>query len=502
MKETFFISTAIPYVNAEPHLGFAFEIIQADVIARYYRFKGDDVFFLTGTDENALKNVLSAKEAGMNTEKFVDQNAEKFKDLKAILNLSWDDFIRTTEDRHFKGAKKLWSACSDVIYKKQFRGIYCIGCEEFKTIKDLVYAPPEGLSKELKERKDLEYFFCSEHPKIRLEFFGEENYFFKLSQYQKDLENLIQSNKLEIIPATKRNEMLSFINQGLQDFSISRTIERSQGWGIPVPGDPQQVQYVWFDALSNYINALGYAEDAEKFKHYWQNNNSIVHVIGKGASRFHAIYWPAILLAAGIALPKKIFIHGYLTINGQKISKSLGNVISPKEVVDKYGVDAVRYYLLREISSFEDGDFSYQKFKDRYNGDLANGLGNFSARILALGRKYLDKENQEVENVDIVRAIEKAEAAVEQKIREFKLHEAIAAVWELIGFGDRYLNEHEPWHTGDKRIIFNAVFLLVRLAEILRPFLPDTSEKLRQSVSIQNGKIDIQKSGILFPRLS
>jgi len=365
-KNRFYVTTAIPYVNAAPHIGFALEIVQADAIARYHRLIGDDTFFLTGTDENALKNVQSAEKAGVPVKKFVDRNSQRFEDLKGALNLSFDDFIRTTEERHVKGAQKLWQACDpDDIYKKGYRGLYCIGCEQFYTEKELV----EGK--------------CPEHGTVP-ETVEEENYFFKLSGYQEQLIKLIESDELKIIPATRKNEVLSFIKGGLEDFSISRSNKRAKGWGVPVPGDESQVAFVWFDALSNYINALGYANDGEKFKKYWLENPNRTHVIGKGIIRFHAVYWPAMLLSAGISLPTEIFVHGYLTVDGQKISKSLGNVIDPFALVEKYGTDPVRYYLLAKFSPFEDGDFSEAKLKETYNSDLANGLGNLVSRVAKL----------------------------------------------------------------------------------------------------------------------
>src|SRR3990170_2979894 len=417
-KNRFYVTTAIPYVNAAPHIGFALEIVQADVIARYHRLIGDDTFFLTGTDENALKNVQSAEKAGVPVKKFVDRNSQRFEDLKGALNLSFDDFIRTTEERHVKGAQKLWQACDpDDIYKKGYRGLYCIGCEQFYTEKELV----EGK--------------CPEHGTVP-ETVEEENYFFKLSGYQEQLIKLIESDELKIIPATRKNEVLSFIKGGLEDFSISRSNKRAKGWGVPVPGDESQVAFVWFDALSNYINALGYANDGEKFKKYWLENPNRTHVIGKGIIRFHAVYWPAMLLSAGISLPTEIFVHGYLTVDGQKISKSLGNVIDPFALVEKYGTDPVRYYLLAKFSPFEDGDFSEAKLKETYNGDLANGLGNLVSRItkLAEGKEFKIQEGK----LEIDEKYRKA-------FQNYRFDEALGAVWQGISFLDGYINKEKPW---------------------------------------------------------
>ncbi len=488
--EKFYITTSIPYVNAKPHLGFALELIQADVIARYHRQKGEDVFFLAGADENALKNVLSAKEKGVGVKEFVDENTAKFKELKNILNLSLDSFIRTTEDRHARSAQKLWQACQKDIYKKEYSGLYCVGCEEFKTDKDLV----DG--------------FCPEHPNKKPELVEEENYFFRLSAYQNKLINLIESNELKIIPETRRNEALSFIRQGLEDFSISRSKARAQNWGIPVPGDNSQIIYVWFDALINYLTALDYADNSEQFKHYWQENKNILHVIGKGIIRFHAVYWPAMLLSAGVNLPKEIFVHGYLTIDGQKISKSLGNVISPDEPVKKYGVDAVRYYLLREIAAYGDGDFSYKKLEDRYNGDLANGLGNLVARVAALGEKLgeISFDLEKDFDAKIKDEVAQIYADCDKELNNFKFNDALAVLWRLISFVDRYINDTKPWTVKDqnelKKIILNASYAIYAVAFLSAPFLPETAKKIKKQINFSSSKLVVKKGELLFPRLS
>ena len=482
-KNRFYVTTAIPYVNAAPHIGFAFEIVQADAIARYHRSIGDDTFFLTGTDENALKNVQSAEKSGIPVQKFVDQNSQRFEDLKGALNLSFDDFIRTTEERHILGAQKLWQACDPGdIYKKKYRGLYCVGCEQFYTEKELV----DGK--------------CPEHGTVP-ETVEEENYFFKLSKYQNRLEKLIESNELGIVPESRRNEILSFIKGGLEDFSISRSKARAKGWGIPVPGDKNQVIYVWFDALSNYINALGYADDGEKFKKYWLENENRTHVIGKGIIRFHAVYWPAMLLSAGIPLPTEIFVHGYLTVDGQKISKSLGNatasggapqdavVIDPFALAEKYGTDPVRYYLLAKFSPFEDGDFSEAKLKETYNAGLANGLGNLVSRVakLAEGKEIGDRRS------------EIGEEKYENALENFRLDEALAIAWSRMSELDKYVNENKPWEKQDEALDKDLRYLIsniLSLTSLLEPFLPETAEKIRKQFA---GKI--KPASPLFPRL-
>ncbi len=471
----FYISTALPYVNLPPHAGFALEIIQADVVARYHQILGEDVFFLTGTDENSLKNVRAAEKEGISVKKLVDRNAKKFYDLKEALNLSFDDFIRTTEERHIKGAQKFWLACKKDIYKKKYRGLYCIGCEEFYKENELV----NGL--------------CPEH-KTKPELVEEENYFFKLSKYQDQLKKIVEKDELKIIPQTRKNEVISFMNSGLQDICISRSAERGRGWGIPVPGDPNQIQWTWFDALSNYINALGYAENSKKFQEWWQKNENKLHIVGKGILRFHGIYWIAMILSAKLSLPKTIFVHGYLTSDGQKMSKSLGNVIDPFELVKKYGTDPVRYFLLREIPPTEDGDFTYEKFEARYNSDLASGLGNLVARVLTMAGNI--NPNDQIPNPKSQKIIEDTQERYKKALDDFKFNNALASIWDLISFCDKYIEKERPWEKSENRenIINNLLFALTAIAQMLKPFLPETSEKIVK-------QLKTKKSTVLFPRI-
>ena len=479
-KKKVFISTAIPYVNARPHIGFALELIQADTVARFYREKlgGENVFFLTGTDENSLNNVKRAEEEGVGVKEFVNKNAGFFKELTEKLNISNNDFIRTAvEERHTKGAQKLWSACrKEDIYKKKYKGLYCAGCEEFKTEKELV----EGR--------------CEEHPNRELEKVEEENYFFKLSNYQERLQKLIELGELEIKPETRRNEILKFIEGGLQDFSISRSRERAKDWGVKVPRDESQIMYVWFDALANYITALGYAEAEKNFREFWESGGTErIHIIGKGINRFHSVYWPAMLMSAGLKPPSKILVHGYVTVEGQKMSKSVGNVVDPFWLMEKYGADAVRYYLLREMATGGDGDFSVAKFEARYNGDLANGLGNFTSRVLKLAEKEGVGAGDLGEFKDEVR---KVRQEVGKKIEEFRLNEAVGDIGGLIQRGDKYINDKRPWESGDKEVIGRATALLLTVAELFKPFLPETAEKIRRQIEKREA---IREP--LFPRL-
>ena len=489
-KNRIYITTAIDYVNARPHVGHALEKIQADVIARFFRKKGFDVHFLGGTDDNALKNVLAAKAAGVSTSEFVDTNAEVFRGLKDALGISWDDFIQTTEERHKIGVEKFWRACDPKdIYKKAYKVLHCVGCEEFKTEKDLVGGK------------------CSEHPSTSLEEVEEENYFFRLSTYGEKLKKLIESDELKIIPESRKNEMLSFIRQGLEDFSISRSRARAQNWGIPVPDDPDQVIYVWFDALLNYITSLGYGSDNALFKKYWEENENILHVIGKGITRFHAIYWPAMLMSARVKLPQTIFSHGYITIEGQKISKSVGNVIDPYDLVKEFGAETVRYFLLREIPAHSDGDFSRVRLIERYNGDLANGIGNLVARVATLGEHInplqidfqsdIEKESDAASDA----AFKKYEAYMEN----FRLNEALGAAWELISFADRYINDKKPWTLKEgpefERTIKNATYLIGTITNLIEPFLPGTAGKIRQQILFKDSVLEIKKGVGIFPRI-
>lgn len=477
MAKKFYITTAIPYVNAEPHIGFGLEIVQTDTIARYHRLLGKDVYFLTGTDENALKNVQAAEEQGISAKKLVDKNSDKFYQLKDALNLSFDDFIRTTEKRHTEGAQALWKACKkEDIYKKKYKGLYCVGCEVFLTEKDLV----DGK--------------CPEHNK-KPEIVEEENYFFRLSKYQDWLEDLIATDKLKIIPETRKNEVLAFIRQGLEDFSISRTKERAHGWGIPVPRDPKQIIYVWFDALANYITALDWQNKGKLYQKYWPTD---IHVIGKGITRFHAIYWPAMLKSAGIPLPKTEFVHGYITVEGEKISKSLGNVIDPFDLVKKYGTDPIRYYLLREIPAYGDGDFSIQRFKEVYNADLANGLGNLVARVAKLAQNY---------NLAFDKGFRKTSLSdeVTTEIEKFNFSGALELIWQAISGIDKYIDKKRPWESVSKgkkalwEIVVKgqAVNTIREIAHLLKPFLPETAEKIEKQ--FKGPKIKSEKP--LFPRL-
>jgi len=475
-NKKFYVTTSIAYTNELPHIGFALESIQADVIARYNRLLNKDVFFLTGTDEHGAKVAKSAEEKRKDPKEFVDEISNKYKALKDLLNLSNDDFIRTTDQkRHWPSVKKVWLKLKEKgdIYKKKYKGLYCSGCEAFITKKDL---------------KDGKCIIHQKEP----EAIEEENYFFRLSKYSGEIEKLIKEGTIKIIPETKKNENLSFIKQGLEDISFSRP-RKDLKWGIPVPDDNTQTIYVWADALSNYISALGYAENDKKFQKFWPAD---VHCIGKDIQKFHCLIWPGMLLSLKLPLPKAIFVHGFITVAGQKMSKSLGNVIDPFELVKKYGTDPVRYFLLREIPSTEDGDFTYEKFEQRYNSDLASGLGNLVARVLTLAEKSKNQNSKSKTTIQNAKIIKNAWDKYRKTLNDFRFNEALASIWNLISFCDKYIEKEKPWEEGknQKIVISNLLYAIANIAKMLQPFLPETSERISK-------QLKIRKSKPLFPRL-
>ncbi|MBI4132089.1 MAG: methionine--tRNA ligase [Candidatus Sungbacteria bacterium] len=489
-EKKFYITTAIPYVNAEPHIGHALEFVQADVIARYHRLKGGETLLLSGADENALKNVQAADAAGRDVQEFVDANAKLFADLAGKLGVQFDVFQKGSDrECHYPSSQELWRRCAAAgdIYKKSYTGLYCIGCEAFYT--------PDELTSEGE---------CPEHPGRKLETVSEENYFFRLSRYRDRLGELIRSGELLIVPEARKNEALAFLERPLEDISISRTNERARNWGVPVPDDDSQRIYVWFDALNIYQSGIGFGWDEERYSKWWPAD---VHLIGKGILRFHAVYWPAFLLSAKLSIPKALFVHGYVTVNGQKISKTLGNTVDPFAIANRYGIDALRYYLLREIPSTGDGDFSEVKLVERYNGELANGLGNLVARVAALAEELSPLHFDFAGDIRPVVHAEIAERfrRYEEALTAFRLHEALAEIWRLIGFTDRYINEAKPWAIGDrgqrKQIVARAAWLVSTVANLLQPFLPATAERIFDQIAVHGGNVEIKRGAVLFPRL-
>ncbi len=468
----YYITNAIPYVNARPHIGHALEFIQGDTIARYQKLLGNDVLLLCGSDENAIKNVQAAETAGKDVQVFIDENAVYFEEMAKKLSVKFDVFQKGSSENHHKASQKLWELCAtnDDLYKKSYKGLYCVGCEEFKS------------SDDLNEKGE-----CPEHIGKKLEEVEEENYFFRLSKYQEQLLQLIESQELRITPEFRKNEIVSFIKSGLQDFSVSRSNKRAKNWGVPVPTDPEQRMYVWFDALNIYQSGIGFGADEEKYKKWWPAD---LHVIGKGIIRFHAIYWPAILLSAKLALPKGIFVHEYFTVNGQKMSKTLGNVVDPVAMVDTYSTDALRYYCLAKISPFQDGDFSEEKLKDAYNSDLANGLGNLVARVAKLAEKHTVSGTVYTEALDPL---------VKESLDRYEFNVALARIWSWITIADQLVNEKKPWELeGDeaKDVLTELVRQIQKIAFHIQPFLPGTAEKIQKQFSGE-----IQSASPLFPRI-
>jgi methionyl-tRNA synthetase len=487
-KRRFYITTAIPYVNGDPHLGHALELVQADVLARHRRLRGDDVRFLTGTDDNALKNVDAADVAGTPVVQFVADKGARFVDLAGPLQLSADDVIRTSTDpRHRPGVESLWRACADAgdLYERDYDGLYCPGCEAFLAPADLV----DGC--------------CPEHgePPERV---AERNWFFRLSRYQDTLLDLIESGRLRIVPEHRHNEVLSFVSRGLQDFSVSRAQERARGWGIPVPGDAAQVIYVWFDALANYVTALGTGQD---FRVWWRESEERLHVIGKGIVRFHAVYWPAILLSAGRPLPTTIFVHDYLTADGQKLSKSLGDAVDPESVVDRYGADAVRWWFVRDVPRNGDADFREELVAARAN-ELADGLGNLVNRTIALVGRY-GREPAPVripEAAPLDAAVAALPAAIDAALGDFDLRAAAGALWAVVAEANRFVSATRPWElekAHDERAarrlggVLAAQLRACRaIARELRPFLPRAAGRIGEALS----DLDVEQGRALFPK--
>ncbi len=462
-KKTFYVTTPIFYPNSELHLGHAYTVTVCDILARYHRIKGDQTYFLTGADENTSKVIKAAESLGKDPRSHLDDIVESFRKLFDELEVSNDQFIRTSDEKvHWPGALKLWNKLveSGDIEKRSYKGLYCSACEAFYTEKDLI----DGK--------------CPLHHTAP-EIIEEENYFFTLSKYNGRIKEKIENGELNILPVSRKNEILSVLNDGLQDVSFSRP-KAKVPWGIPVPGDDSQVMYVWCDALSNYISALGYGtSDDSNFKTFWPAN---VHVVGKDILRFHAAIWPGMLLSAGLPLPKNILVTGLILSDGKKMSKSLGNVISPKELIEEYGVEAVRYYLSKEISLFEDGELNKESFRSSYNAGLANGLGNLVSRIMKMAESNLQGP------IDIAERDWQLPSDYVTFLEEFNIQRSAQVIWHHVNELDKYIQETSPFKVvkEDKekgqKIITELVFRLYDISRMLEPFLPGTSEKIKEAV--------------------
>jgi methionyl-tRNA synthetase len=475
-REKFYITTAISYPNGKPHIGHAYELIATDALARFQRLDGRDVFFLTGTDEHGSKMLQTAKKEGLTARALADRNADEFKRMASALNASNDDFIRTTEPRHYEASQAIWKAmaANGDIYKGGYAGWYSVrdeayyGEDETEVRADNVRYGPQGTP---------------------VEWVEEESYFFRLSAYQDRLLALYDSQPDFIGPAERRNEVVSFVKSGLKDLSISRT---TFDWGVPVPGDERHVMYVWVDALTNYITAAGYPnENAEKWS-FWPAN---AHIIGKDIVRFHAIYWPAFLMSAGIELPKRVFGHGFLFNRGEKMSKSVGNVIDPFAMIEHYGLDAVRYFFLREVPFGQDGSYSHEAIVNRTNADLANDLGNLAQRSLSMIARNCDgvvPKRGELAESDraILDLATEALATARRAMAEQAIHQALAAIFGVVAEANRYFAGEAPWalkKTDPERmetVLWTTAETVRRVAILCQPFIPGSAEKLLDLLAV------------------
>lgn len=487
------------YANGTPHIGFALEMVQADAVARYRRMLGDDVRFLTGTDEHGTKVMRTALEAGVPTQEFVDRIAGQVGELAARLNISNTDFMRTSDRiRHWPAAQKIWRAMAERgdIYRKSYEGYYCVGHEAFVKQSELM----NGL--------------CPLH-KSKPELIKEENWFFKVTNYTGNIRELIESDRLHIVPETRKDEILNLLDDA-EDVSFSRPSDQL-AWGIPVPDDSGQTMYVWADALTNYISGLGYGQrepsglEPKTFREFWPAD---VHLIGKDIVRFHAIFWPAMLMSAGLEVPKSIYVHGFITVEGEKMSKSLGNVIDPFGLLDSYPADVVRYFMLRELQSTDDSDFSYKNLENRCNTDLANGLGNLVQRVATLMATKLSGKVVYSEDLGVTEDALKQvsdDTDYRKAFEQFRLHDATASVWEKIALANAYLNEREPWKQegeAQQKTLIATVAMIAHIAWLLQPFMPATAQKIASvfgvplSAQLADGqKIAVTIPEPLFPRI-
>lgn len=464
MKENkFYLTTTLPYTNAPLHIGHAFEFVRADIIARYKRLQGFDVFFNTGSDEHGQKIWQKALLENKTPQEYVDGHVESFKKQVRALNISFDNFIRTTDENHIKAAQDFWKVCLDNgdIYKKNYKAKYCVGCESEKTDSELVNGE------------------CPDHPGQKIEEREEENYFFRWSKYQEKLLELYEKEDF-IIPDFRRNEIREFVRRGLNDFSISRLKEKMP-WGVPVPEDDKHVMYVWFDALVNYISAIGWPENKEMFDKYWP----VVQFCGKDNNKPQSAMWQAMLMSAGLEPSKQIVIHGHILSNGQKMSKSIGNVANPLDIIDEYGADALRYYLSREISSSEDGDYTAERFKEVYNANLANGIGNLTSRILKMTTTNGVAGNI-VNEKDFINSDENSE--YRKSLDTYKFDLAMNFIWQKIGELDSYIQKEEPFkkikenEEDAKKDLQFLIDELYKIAVLLKPFMPETSSKIKEAI--------------------
>lgn len=498
----FNVTTAIAYVNAEPHIGFTFELLAADVLVRYHALLGDDVRFVTGTDEHGIKVARSAEKAGMEPAPFTDKIAGRFKDLADALGITDHVFVRTSDEGHKKVAQEIWRSAdaNGDIYKKKYKGLYCAGCEAFLAPNEI---NPDGT--------------CCTHNN-KPEELEEENYFFKLSKYNDWLKKHLKDHPEFVRPEGRYNEIAALVKGGLEDISISRPKEKLS-WGVPVPGDPDHVMYVWFDALTNYLTGSGFLTDDEDFEKMWPAD---VHIIGQDILRFHAALWPAMLKSAGLSIPKQVYPHGMiLSGDGRKMSKSLGNVVDPFVIIKKYGLASTRYFLLAEVPFSDGGRFSEERLVERYNSELANGIGNFVSRVVTMSHKFVEGKVPVAENAPaLLKQREKLYKAYDLAMPELRFHDALAALNQFVAWANQYVDQEKPWVLAKEDAVRLQTVLLTLLEAIktvgihLVPVIPAMAEKILSLVNVDEAaKMEtlreepltpgttVRKSEIIFPRI-
>lgn len=468
----YFISTSIPYVNSEPHIGFLWEILLADCFARFQRQIGNEVFFSTGADENGLNIAKIAEGEGIDIQKFVDKNTEKFFALKEKFNLTFDKFIRTTSEEHKKSVHKFWRLCEKDIYSDYYRGLYCLSCESYYN------------------EAELENEKCPIHNK-KPESIEEKNYFFKLTKYLPEIQRLIENNKIKVLSESRRHEILNNIKSGsIKDLSISRSRERMRGWGIETPDAPNQIVYVWFDALINYVSVFGFgSENEEKFNKFW-NNGSIWHFVGKDISKFHAIYWPAMLLSAGLKIPDYIIVHEFILNDEQKMSKTLGNVVSPNDLMAKFDKDVIRYYFLKQ-NQFNDFNFSWSDMENVYSGELKNEIGNLAGRVFGILKKAPDKIS--LKNNLLEKEIKEVAGGYFIDFNKVDFSAGLEKVFSLVKRTNQFIEEKKLWQNGKEDDYATLILILMSLADFYAPVMPDKSKIIKDGITLENQEIFINK---------
>lgn len=484
MKKKLYITTAIPYANGAPHIGNALDYLIADIWARHQRQKGNEVRFQVGTDEHGNKIAQKAQENGLSPQEYVDQTVQNFKTLMDKMNTSYTDFVRTTDGHHIGASQYIWTQLQPYIYKGSYEGWYCQGCEAFYTEKEV--AEQGGI--------------CRNH-KTPFERLSEENYYLRISEFTEKIIEAIQSDKMKIVPKFRKKEFLKFLENGLEDVSISRP-KKNLSWGVPVPSEPSQVMYVWIDALANYLSVIGYPDRHDEWVEFWPAN---VQVIGKDILRFHAGIWPAMLLGLGLPLPKQLLVHGHISSGGMKMSKSVGNVVDPNEIIDNYGLDAFRYYFSRHIPTLDDGDFTWEKFEKAYNNELGNDLGNLISRVANMIKRYQSGVIGDIpgDEFDLHN--------YENHMKNLEFNKAMDEVWVLVRAHNQYIENVKPWEIAKlakeskdeenhlAEVLAHSAGGILQIAKMLEPFMPETAEKI--NTIFASGVIRDKEIGILFPKI-